>query len=184
MNALDREAVIELFTELGNRLHAQNLTATIYVFGGAAMLLHGLRTFATEDIDVSFRRNLAVKEIAKQMTADFGLGEHWISESGTSFIPSPDRDVMATEQHFGALTVRVASVELLLAQKLTAWRAKDLGDIDALLKANAITHAQDAVAVVARYYGEDSVPAVDLEQIAQDVASRLHHGGTNQLSSP
>lgn len=184
MNALDRDAVIELFTELGNRLSAQGLTATIYVFGGAAMLLHGLRTFATEDIDVSFRRNLAVKEIAKQMTADFGLGEHWISESGTGFIPSPDSDVTAPEQHFGPLTVRVASVELLLAQKLTAWRAKDLGDIDALLKANAITHAQDAVAVVARYYGEDSVPAVDLEQIAQDVASRLHHGGTNQLSSP
>ena len=37
MNALDRGAVIELFTELGTRLRAQGHTATIYVFGGAAM---------------------------------------------------------------------------------------------------------------------------------------------------
>ena len=173
MNALDRDAVIELFIELGKRLRAQGLTATIYVFGGAAMLLHGLRTFATEDIDVSFRRNTAVRDIARQMTTDFGLGEHWISDSGAAFIPSPDVDVAAAEQHFGALTVRVASVELLLAQKLTAWRAKDLSDIDALLWANAIRRSEDAVDVVAKYYDEDSVPAVDFEQIAQDVAARL-----------
>lgn len=173
MNAFDRGAVIELFTELGTRLRAQGHTATIYLFGGAAMLLHGLRTFATEDIDVSFRRNVEVKEIARHMAVDFGLGEHWISESGTGFIPSPDRDIAAAEQHFNALTVRVASVELLLAQKLTAWRAKDLNDIDALLKANAIQRAQNAVAIVAKYYSEDSVPTVDFEQIAQDVAARL-----------
>ena len=67
----------------------------------------------------------------------------------------------------------MASVELLLAQKLTAWRAKDLNDIDALLKANAIQRAQNAVAIVAKYYSEDSVPTVDFEQIAQDVAARL-----------
>lgn len=68
---------------------------------------------------------------------------------------------------------RDAVIELLLAQKLTAWRAKDLSDIDALLRANAIEEAQQAVDVVAKYYDENSVPAVDFEQIAQDVASRL-----------
>lgn len=173
MNALDRDAVIELFAELGERLRARGFEASIYVFGGAAMLMHGLRTSSTEDIDSFFGRNENVREIAREMTLELGLAEHWMSESGAAFIPSPNMDVEATGQNYGGLSVRVASIELLLAHKLTAWRPKDLNDIDSLLRANSIRGSEEAVNIVAKYYSEESVPTVDFDQIKHDVQARL-----------
>jgi hypothetical protein len=163
---LDRETLSELLNEIGKRLEGRAEHATLYVFGGAAMMLHGLRQGMTEDIDTYSLSHPSVVGIQQEMTREFGLAPGWLNTAGSGFVTGPDSDSTLVVMTFGALTVQVASPRNLLAHKLTALRPKDLQDLDRLLRVNNITHAAEASALVAELYDVDNaVPRIDLADI-------------------
>ncbi|MDH6532457.1 hypothetical protein M2119_000694 [Aurantimicrobium minutum] len=171
---LDYAALIELFTAMGEGLERKHATATVYVFGGAAMLMHGLRRGMTEDIDVYSLRSDSLRETVAQLTAEYDLAPEWVSSTGSGFVPGPGTDELIQEKVFGGLTVQIASPRNLLAHKLTALRPKDLDDLHELMKINEISHSSQALAIVTELYDEETnVPQIKLEDIERWVSGWL-----------
>ena len=77
---LDRRAIAEAFSLLGDRLARRGLVADIYVFGGAAMALAYDARRATRDIDAVFKPHGVVIEEAWAVAEELGLPQWWLNE--------------------------------------------------------------------------------------------------------
>lgn len=171
---LDYAALVELFAAIGESLEEKNLTTTIYVFGGAAMILHGLRQGMTEDIDVYSLREDSLRETIAELSTEYDLAPEWFNSAGSGFVPGSSFDSSITVIDYGGLTVHIASPRNLLAHKLTALRPKDLEDLNVLMTVNEISDVNQALNLVTELYDvETSVPRIDLKDIEMWVSKWL-----------
>jgi hypothetical protein len=92
---LDRAAIEEAFSRLGDRLARRGVVADIYVFGGVAMALaYDLRR-ATRDVDAVFKPHGNVLEEARAVGAKMGLPNWWLNEQASAYV-APGRDPSAS----------------------------------------------------------------------------------------
>lgn len=166
-NAFDLPTLNELLNEIGRRLQERGASVSIYVFGGAAMVLRGLRDGMTEDIDSGGSTAPVFTEILAEIGEEFDLPNGWFSTRGYGFTPGEAADLWVSVLKFEGLTVLLASEKALLAQKLTAMRpAKDMSDIERLLRANGVTSSEQAITLVDELYDvENAVPKIELSEI-------------------
>jgi hypothetical protein len=142
------------FRLLGGRLQAKGVTADIFVFGGAAMVLGFDARPGTRDVDALWRPHAAVIDAARDVARELGLPQWWLNEQASAYLPSGtgfEGSVM-----FDAPGIRVvqASPELLLAMKVAASRQGDLDDIRLLAAHLGLTSAADVLALAERVLGE------------------------------
>jgi hypothetical protein len=168
--AFGRDALLEAFDQIGRAAVQAGTKLQIAVYGGSALMLASNFRFATEDVDVSeLERPLpawlatVLHEIARK--------NHWQDDwfnDGVAFHLSSLADRAADHLEFGTfprdgtppgLVVSVPSAEYLLALKLKAARVMDplrgeteRLDILNLMQVVGISTAEEAIALLARYF--------------------------------
>jgi hypothetical protein len=151
------------FVDLDRRLQRRRLTADVFVFCGAAMVLGFDARPATRDVDAIWQPHGAVLEEAWAVAADRGLPRSWLNEQAGSYLPAGARSGDAIAYHGAALRVTLASAELLLAMKVRASRRGDLADIALLANRLALATASDVLGLAESVFGE---PVGDRQRMA------------------
>ena len=128
---LDTALMQELLGALNERLQGRGVSASIHIFGGAAIALTLGREGVTPDVDASYS-DTALAEEAVRLANERGLPSDWLNSSGAGWLPQQDRsDLVPTTP---GLHVSYARPEHLLAMKMLASRRKDAQDLYVLAK--------------------------------------------------
>lgn len=151
-----RFQVVELLVELDRRMNERELTLSIRVVGGSALLLHGLIDRATEDIDAYYSHQAEVEEIIGAMAKEFGLPKKWLNSSAAAFIPDNAGWTAAPDSVLAH--VKLADLPTLTAMKLAAERDKDILDLGHLVNALGLNDPSEILDLAYEKYGEDSIP--------------------------
>lgn len=156
---LDRAAIENAFTRLGERLARRGVVADIYVFGGAAMALAYDARRATSDIDALFEPHGVVIDEARAVANELGLPNWWLNEQASSYVArGRDRGASSVFNHPG-IRVFAASPEHLLAMKALAARPRDAEDIKFLVDMLGLTSPDDVLALCAEIFPDEQPPA-------------------------
>ncbi|MDQ1248134.1 MAG: hypothetical protein QG597_2506 [Actinomycetota bacterium] len=152
---LDREAIVELLTQLGARLDRRGLAAEVYVVGGTAMLLAYNRTKLTRDVDAVTEAADVVEQEARAMARQRrDLAEDWFNSRVRPMLPRVfDADQVEVLVAPG-ISVTVASPRHMLAMKIRAARGdRDTEDILLLCQVLGIGSISAALAVADDIWG-------------------------------
>jgi hypothetical protein len=168
--AFGRDALLDAFDQIGRAAVLAGTKLQIAVYRGSALMLASNFRFATEDVDVSeLERPLPVWLAA--VLHEIARENHWHVDwfnDGVAFHLSSLADSAADHLEFGTfprdgtppgLVVSVPSAEYLLALKLKAARVMDpirgeteRLDILNLMQVVGISTAEDAIALLGRYF--------------------------------
>lgn len=157
---LSAARIRELFDKLNARLAGEAVTGELYVVGGAVMALAFAARPATQDVDAVFVPTDVVRRLAREVADDAGVEDGWLNDAVKGFL-SP-RGNFVPWLDLDHLKVFVAAPEYLLAMKCVAFRLgpefHDEEDVRFLLRHLGIARAEDALAVVERYFPPARVP--------------------------
>lgn len=165
----DRNGLLDAFDAIGEAAIAAHARLDIAVFGGSALILASNFRFATEDVDISELSKpwpawltKAVADIAQRN----GWSDNWFNDAVAFHLsPHAQTDDLVRWGTFPrsleqvGLTVFVPTAEYLFALKLKASRVsdfskgkQDLTDIANLMQVLGITHVEQAIAALAKYF--------------------------------
>ena len=171
---LTADQVRDLLAELGRRLKAKGVDATVYIVGGAAIALEMDARRVTADVDAIFHPETTVREEAEQLAAERGLPKDWLNSSVRGFVPGGDDDAVPLE--LDGITVTTASPEHLLAMKMASYPpGKDQSDLELLFDRIGITDPGQAADIALSVYGEYSALLPDRDELilsAQAILNR------------
>jgi hypothetical protein len=168
--AFGRDALLDAFDPIGRAAASAGTRLQIAVYGGSALLLASIFRFATEDVGVS-RLEQPLPDWLAAVVNKIAKENHWQEDwfnDGVAFHLSALADRAADHLEFATfprdgsppgLVVSVPSAEYLLALKLKAVRVTDPVrgeaerlDILNLMKIVGISTAEQAIAVLGRYF--------------------------------
>lgn len=156
----DATDIRALLLVVADRLDATNVSARIYLLGGAAMALayydHGERTL-TRDIDAWYVPGPEVDRVIQDVADERGLPSDWLNAGASQFVPAhglPDGITYLTK---GNVHIELAPAHLLLAMKLRAARpGRDDDDIAILVRRCGLRSVEEAQRVLDEVYdGEE-----------------------------
>jgi hypothetical protein len=145
-----------LFAMLNDELRRVGADGELYLVGGAVMcLVLGARE-STHDIDALFKPTRVIREAARRVASAAGVSSDWLNDAVKGFLGTK-RDFLPFLE-LDHLRVFTAEPHYLLAMKCAAMRLgeefQDLEDVRYLLRHLGITRADDALAVVTKYFDE------------------------------
>jgi hypothetical protein len=168
--AFDRDALLGAFDQIGRAAAVAGTKLQIAVYGGSALMLASNFRFATEDVDVSALEHPLpgwLAAVVDRLARENGWQDDWFND-GVAFHLSSLADRGRDHLEFGTfprdattpgLVVSVPSADYLLALKLKAARVTDPVrgeterlDILNLMKVVGISTAEDAIALLGRYF--------------------------------
>jgi Nucleotidyltransferase of unknown function (DUF6036) len=152
---LSSSLIRDLLSALDRELQRRGCEAKLFIVGGAAMALAYNASRVTDDIDGIFVPRDVVLAAAREVAAERGLDEHWLSDGVRQMMPPVDDDHPRSERIGPALTLEVASPEYLLAMKAMSSRQSqgDLQDAGLLCAQLRITREDQLEQIVDRYFG-------------------------------
>lgn len=157
---LTKADIDRLFRALDAQLERQQVTAELYLVGGAVMcLVHDARA-ATRDVDAVFRPTKAVRIAAARVAVENDLPQSWLNDAVKSFFSEhASFNIYVKHEH---LTVYAADPAYLLAMKCLSARIgeefHDVEDIRYLLRYLNLSEPDEAKAVIQRYYPLERFP--------------------------
>jgi hypothetical protein len=197
--AFDRDALLDAFDQIGRAAVLAGTKLQIAVYGGSALMLASNFRFATEDVDVSELERPLPGWLATVLR-DIAGKNHWQDDwfnDGVAFHLSSLADRAIDHLEFGTfprdgtppgLVVSVPSAEYLLALKLKAARVLDplrgeteRLDILNLMQVVGISTAEDAIALLGRYF---PVSAASAEKQRFILKHMNHEGGVDAPKYP
>lgn len=150
----------KLFDLLNARLSEEHVIAEVYVVGGAVMALAFAARPSTNDMDAVFVPKEIVRRLARKVAADAGADENWLNDAVKGFLS--DRGEFSPWLELSHLRVFMPIPEYLLAMKCVAFRIgpefRDEGDVRYLLRYLNVERADEALAVVERYFPAEQIP--------------------------
>ena len=143
-----------LIDELITECEARNISGSITIYGGTAMLyyFHDLRS--TIDVDATFVPYEEIKQVSTTIASRHNIPNDWFNSAVHDCIP-PQPDPCATLYYRGKnLSVFFASQEYLLAMKASSSRRseKDLLDAATLFNALDLNSTSDIERIVSTYF--------------------------------
>lgn len=157
---LSRQDIGRLFALLDEELARTDTHAELYLVGGAVMCLALGARDATRDVDALFRPSAQVREAAARVAVRADVPAGWLNDAVKGWMG--DRGRFAPWMELPHLSVFVAHPAYLLAMKCMAMRLgaefQDLDDVRYLLRHLDIGSAADAMAVVAQYFDDCTIP--------------------------
>ncbi len=170
---LDPATIRRAFTALGDELARRSVTADVYVFGGAAMVLAYDAERPTRDIDAKILSNHGqVTEAASVVAGRLGLPPSWLNEQATAYLPAEEDHGHAPVFDHPSLRVMAASPELLLAMKLRRAQHRDIPHIRLLLEHLDISDADEALSIATSWFPEDPHPPPRARALLEDILER------------
>lgn len=149
-----------LFDLLDEELREAGAEGEIYLVGGAVMCLTFDARPATRDVDALFRPAREVREAAARVAARAGVPHTWLNDAVKGFLGG--RGDFDPYLELPNLQVFVARPGYLLAMKCASMRLgeefHDLEDVRFLLRYLNIEEADEALAIVTRYFAENTLP--------------------------
>ena len=157
---LSREDIRRLLSLLDEELATTDTHAELYLVGGAVMCLALGARAATRDVDALFRPSARVREAAARVALRADVPAGWLNDAVKGWLGTRGRFEPWLE--WPHLAVFVAHPAYLLAMKCMAMRLgaefQDLDDVRYLLRHLNLRQASEALAVVAQYFDEDTIP--------------------------
>jgi hypothetical protein len=149
-----------LFALLDAELASQDVQGELYLVGGAVMCLALNARDATRDVDAFFRPTKLIREAAARVAALAGVPDSWLNDAVKSYLGG--RGAYDPFLELAHLRVFVAQPAYLLAMKCVAMRLgeefHDLDDVRYLLRYLNVSTADEALAIVLRYFDAEHVP--------------------------
>ena len=150
---LSRELLLRAFARLDELLKTQSLTADVFVFGGAAIVLGFDARPLTRDVDAVWKPHTAVLNAARDVADEFGMPRWWLNEQASVYLPAGAQSDGVPAFAGSALRVTTAKPELLLAMKVRAARTGDREDIRLLASHLGLQSAVEILALAESAFG-------------------------------
>lgn len=146
---VSRDELLDAIRSLGEKLHRRGITADVYVFGGAAMVIAYKARPATRDIDAVFEPDTEVTQAAREVARERRWPASWLNNQASTYLSRiPDHGKRLIFEGPG-IRCMAASPEHLLAMKvMAARRAQDTGDIRFLIEHLGLHTSEDVASVV------------------------------------
>lgn len=158
---LTAERIRELLELLNERLAAEDTIGELYLVGGAVMTLAFAARPSTNEVDGVFIPKEIVRRFARQVALDAGVDERWLNDAVKGSLSN--RGEFSGWLELSHLRVFMPVPEYLLAMKCVAFRLgpefHDEDDVRYLLRYLNLERAEDALAIVERYFKGDRIPA-------------------------
>jgi hypothetical protein len=156
---MDRNEIVSALTDLASELQRRNISAEMYVVGGAAIALAFDERRATRDVDAVFEPKSAVYEAAAVVAAERNLPAGWLNDAVKGFLAGEDPDA-APVLDLPGLRCLAASPRILLALKVLAHRVgEDEEDVRLLAAELGLRSAEEVLAVAEETFGDRLDPA-------------------------
>ncbi len=126
---LTRAELVAAFRRLDERLRQDKVSADIFIFGGAAMVLGFNSRDSTRDVDAVWSPHGPVQRAAHEVADTLNLPRSWLNDQASPFLPSGFTPNGSVAFEAGSLRVIRAEPELMLAMKVSAFRQTDHEDI-------------------------------------------------------
>lgn len=156
---LSREKIRQLLELLNDRLAAEGALGEVYVVGGAVMCLAFSARPSTADVDALFVPKETIHRLARAVGRDAGVDEGWLTDAVKGFLS--DRGEFLPWLELSHLKVYTPVPEYLLAMKCLAFRLgpefHDEDDVRFLLRYLNLSRAEDALAILERYYPAERI---------------------------
>lgn len=156
---MTKTEIQNLLELLDAELAAVGAKGELYLVGGAVMCLVLNAREATRDVDAFFKPTKLIRQAAARVAAKAGVPDTWLNDAVKGFL-SP-RGEFAHYLELPHLRVFVAEPHYLLAMKCAAMRLgeefHDLDDVRYLLRYLNIESAEEALAVVTRYFADQQL---------------------------
>lgn len=150
--------------EIVQRLEERGEPAELRIVGGAAISLwHNASRGATQDIDAALSPADAVLDVAKEVAVEQGWPDDWVNDKAQIFLPSgmgARGEEWETVYTSGTVTVKVASLDMLIAMKLYAAQRRarrEYEDLRVLLAERGISSLAEAEALFESFYPDDGL---------------------------
>ncbi len=132
---LKAEDIILALEEVAEIMQNRGQRGRLYLVGGAAMMLAYSMDRGTLDVDTLIEEGHAAVSSAVRTVADRrGWPRTWLNEGAAVYMPQPEKRHNVTLMSHPALTVVVATPDVMLAMKAKAARFTDLPDIENLMR--------------------------------------------------
>jgi predicted nucleotidyltransferase len=154
---LGRAELERAFTALGERLASRDVTADVFVVGGAAMALAYDAKRVTRDVDARFVPHGIVLEEAHRVAEDLGLPPWWLNEQASVYISGKDDPGKRRVFDHPGLRVMAASPEHVFAMKALAARVRDIDDLRLLAGMAGVRSSADALRICADFFPDEPV---------------------------
>lgn len=166
---LTRADLIKGLSELISEIKRTQISADIFIVGGAALSLVHFERGTTVDIDVRFSQFGDVEKIVESIAAKNGWQDDWINVKAGHFIPSLGKDTeWIVIYHDAGVSVRVASAEVLLVMKLAAARkGRDYADVEKLMAITGISTIDELDELYESYFPAEPLPEKALRMLEQ-----------------
>jgi len=156
---LTRVEIRNLLELLDAELAAVNAKGELYLVGGAVMCLVMNAREATRDVDAFFKPTTLIRQAAARVAAKANVPDTWLNDAVKGFLsPHGEFDSFLDLPH---LRVFTAEPHYLLAMKCAAMRLgeefHDLDDVRYLLRYLNIESAEEALAIVTRYFDKEQL---------------------------
>ncbi|MBL4772850.1 MAG: hypothetical protein JKX98_04400 [Alcanivoracaceae bacterium] len=160
MLKINRKDILKLFNLLNQKLAQEHTKCELHIVGGAVMCLALNARASTMDVDGLFKPATIVRNLAKDVGVDYGVGENWLNDSVKEFFS--EHGTFSEFLQLTHLKIYCATAEYLLAMKCLAMRIgegfHDISDINYLLRHLNIEAYQQACDVIAQYYPIERFP--------------------------
>ncbi|MGI9141447.1 MAG: hypothetical protein ACR2GJ_10095 [Gemmatimonadaceae bacterium] len=157
---LSATRIRELFDLLNGRLSDEDVIGELYLVGGAVMSLAFAARPSTNDVDTLFVPKETIRRLARKVAVDAGVSENWLNDAAKGFLG--DCGEFSPWLELSHLRVFIPVPEYLLAMKCIAFRLgpefRDEEDVRYLLRYLNLERAEDALAIVERYFPADQIP--------------------------
>jgi Nucleotidyltransferase of unknown function (DUF6036) len=147
------DELLDALRSLGAKLHRKELTADVYIFGGAAMVIAYKARPATRDIDAVFEPDTEVLAAAHEVARERRWPRSWLNNQASVYLSQlPDRGRRVILDEPG-IRCMAASPEHLLAMKVMAARqSQDVTDIRFLVERLGLRSFEDVQRAVAEVF--------------------------------
>lgn len=150
--------------EVLQRLQKRDEPAELRIVGGAAISLwHNAARGATQDIDAALSPADVILDVAKEVAAEQSWPDDWVNDKAQIFLPSgmgARGEEWETVYSHGQVTVKVASLDMLIAMKLNAAQRRarrEYEDLRVLLAERGIKTPAEAEALFEDFYPGDDL---------------------------
>jgi hypothetical protein len=162
---LDRDAILGALRRLAELLRDRGVDGEVCLLGGTVMVLAFRARPATKDVDAIFEPASLVRELSHKVAAEHELPADWLNNGAKGFVSARHDTTTGDLPQWEGLRLTMPTPEYLLAMKCMASRIGagpsdpgDVADIRFLVSHLALTSAEEAREIVARYYPEDRIP--------------------------
>jgi len=183
---LDEAAITRALGRLAELLKDRGAHGEICLLGGTIMVLAFKARPATRDVDAIFHPAQLIRELAQEVEREHDLPENWLNDGAKGYISATHTTTERDLPQFDNLRIVAPTPEYLLAMKCMASRIaseggqrSDVADIEFLIKHLGLTNAEDAMAIVQRYYPPERIP-VRAQYLLEDIFSQIQRGGNQK----